>query len=245
MTEVREFQNTEQKEGEKQVQEFFTLMGEEAIDQIKEDIHIIEEYKKNTEALKNEVWEDRIENNRIQTAVVDADPEVNVTVAAEELRNKIKARKERTKEMKAEYEKFLKDQKKRYDVLLKTKREEAEKARLKALAEEEERKRKEEEERERLRLLKIQQEKERKQREEEERLRKAAEEEARRILAEQLAKKGDAQNTLNSTAKNLQKMKTEAESIEMMQQEMDAIQHEHAVAASLSLSISERAERRR
>lgn len=223
LTEVRDFQNTEQKEGEKQVQEFFTLMGEEAIDQIKEDIHIIEEYKKNTEALKNEVWEDRIENNRIQTAVVDADPEVNVTQAAEELRNKIKARKERTKEMKAEYEKFLKDQKKRYDVLLKTKREEAEKARLKALAEEEERKRKEEEEREKLRLLKIQQEKERKQREEEERLRKAAEEEARRILAEQLAKKGDAQNTLNNTAKNLQKMKTEAESIEMMQQEIDAI----------------------
>ena len=223
LTEVREFQNTEQKEGEKQVQEFFTLMGEDAIDQIKEDIQVIEEYKKNTEDLKNEVWEDRLENNRIQTAVVDADPEVNVTEAAEALRNKIKARKEKTKEMKAEYEKFLKDQKKRYDVLLKTKREEAEKARLKAIAEEEERKRKEAEEQERLRLLRIKQEEERKKREEEERIRKAAEEEKRRLLAETLKKKGDAQNVLNATAKNLQKMKSEAESIEMMQQEIEAI----------------------
>ena len=153
LSEVRDFQNTEQKEGEKQVQEFFTLMGEDAIDQIKEDIQIIETYKKNTEDLKNEVWDDRLENNRIQTAVVDADPEVNVTEAAEQLRNRIRARKDKTKELKQEYEKFLKDQKKRYDVLLKTKREEAEKARLKAIAEEEERKRKEAEEKERLRLL--------------------------------------------------------------------------------------------
>merc|ERR1719270_1096923 len=96
LSEVRDFQNTEQKEGEKQVQEFFTLMGEDAMDQIKEDIQIIETYKNNTEQLKNEVWEDRLENNRIQTAVVDADPEVNVTEAAEQLRNRIKARKDKT-----------------------------------------------------------------------------------------------------------------------------------------------------
>ena len=93
LSEVRDFQNTEQKEGDKQVQEFFTLMGEDAIEQIKEDIQIIEDYKKNTDDLKNEVWEDRLENNRIQTAVVDADPEVNVTEAADALRTKIRDRK--------------------------------------------------------------------------------------------------------------------------------------------------------
>merc|ERR1712045_609050 len=107
LSEVRDFQNTEQKEGEKQVQEFFTLMGEDAIEQIREDIEKIEQYKQHTEELKNEVWEDRLENNRIQTAVVDADPEVNVTEAAEALRLKIRNRKEKTKEMKAEYETFL------------------------------------------------------------------------------------------------------------------------------------------
>ena len=235
LTEVREFQNTEQKEGEKQVQEFFTLMGEEAIEQIREDINIIEEYKKNTEMLKNEVWEDRLENHRIQTAVVDADPEVNVTQAAEELRSKIRSRKEKTKKMKDEYETFLKDQKKRYDVMLKTKREEAEKARLKALAEEEERKRKEEEERERLRLLKIKQEEERKRREEEERLRKAAEEEARRLKAIELQKKNDAQTILNNATKNLQKMKTESEKLEMMQQEVDNV-HEKRRDVCLDLT---------
>ena len=223
LSEVRDFQNTEQKEGEKQVQEFFTLMGEDAMDQIKEDIQIIETYKNNTEQLKNEVWEDRLENNRIQTAVVDADPEVNVTEAAEQLRNRIRARKDKTKELKQEYEKFLKDQKKRYDVLLKTKREEAEKARLKAIAEEEERKRKEAEEKERLRLLRIQQEEERKRKEEEEKLRKAAEEEARRLQAIQLQKKNDVQQILNSTTKNLQKMKLEADNIEILQQELDNV----------------------
>ena len=171
--------------------------------------------------MKNEVWEDRLENNRIQTAVVDADPEVNVTEAAEQLRNRIRARKDKTKELKQEYEKFLKDQKKRYDVLLKTKREEAEKARLKAIAEEEERKRKEAEEKERLRLLRIQQEEERKRKEEEEKLRKAAEEEARRLQAIQLQKKNDVQQILNSTTKNLQKMKLEADNIEILQQELD------------------------
>ena len=223
LTEVRDFQNTEQKEGEKQVQEFFTLMGEDAIEQIKEDIQIIEDYKKHTEDLKNDVWEDRLENNRIQTAVVDADPEVNVTEAAEALRLKIRNRKEKTKEMKAEYETFLKDQKKRYDVLLKTKREEAEKARLKAIAEEEERKKKEEEERERLRLLKIQQEEERKRREEEERLRKAAEEEARKAKALELQKKGEAQNILNATTKSLQKMRLETDKLEETQAEVDNV----------------------
>jgi len=140
LTEVREFQNTEQKEGEKSVQEFFTLMGEEAIDQIQEDIQVIETYRQTTENLKEEVWEDRLESNRIQTAVVDQDPEVDVVAAADALRAKIQNRKKKTKEIKQEYEEFLKDQKKRYDVLLKTKREEAERARLKAIQEEEERK---------------------------------------------------------------------------------------------------------
>eukprot|EP00091_Calanus_sinicus_P004312 TRINITY_DN14564_c0_g1_i1.p1 TRINITY_DN14564_c0_g1~~TRINITY_DN14564_c0_g1_i1.p1 ORF type:complete len:174 (-),score=44.18 TRINITY_DN14564_c0_g1_i1:116-637(-) len=154
LSEVRDFQNTEQKEGEKSVQEFFTLMGETAIDQIQEDIEIIEVYKKTTETLKEDVWEDRLESNRIQTAVVDQDPEVDVVAAADALRAKIQNRKKKTKEIKQEYEEFLRDQKKRYDVLLKTKREEAEKARLKALQEEEERKRREEEEKERLRLKK-------------------------------------------------------------------------------------------
>merc|ERR1719362_2299082 len=77
LSEVRDFQNTEQKEGEKSVQEFFTLMGEEAMEQIKEDIAKIEEYKQTSEQLKEEIWEDRMESNRIQTAVVDADPEVD------------------------------------------------------------------------------------------------------------------------------------------------------------------------
>ena len=223
LSEVRDFQNTEQKEGEKQVQEFFTLMGEDAIEQIREDIEKIEQYKQHTEELKNEVWEDRLENNRIQTAVVDADPEVNVTEAAEALRDKIKKRKDRTKEMKQEYETFLKDQKKRYDVLLKTKREEAEKARLKAIAEEEERKRKEEEEKERLRLLRIQQEEERKRKEEEEKLRKAAEEEARKLKAIELQKKSDAQTILNNTTKNLQKMRFETDKVEKMHAEIDNV----------------------
>ena len=223
LTEVREFQNTEQKEGEKQVQEFFTLMGEDAIDQIKQDIDVIEEYKKNTEELKTEVWEDRLENNRIQTAVVDNDPTVNVTDAVETLRNKISARKKKTKEMKQEYEQFLKDQKKRYDVLLKSKREEAERARLKALQEEEERKKREEEERERLRLLKIQQEEERKRREAEEARKKAEEEERRRLLELELQKKNEAQTILSNTTKSLQKMKFEAEKVEITQAEVENV----------------------
>merc|ERR1711892_1301844 len=160
LTEVRDFQNTEQKEGEKSVQEFFTLMGEGAINQIEEDIEIIEVYKKTTETLKEEVWEDRLESNRIQTAVVDQDPEVDVVAAADELRAKIQNRKKKTKEIKQEYEEFLRDQKKRYDILLKTKREEAERARLKAVQEEEERKKKEEEEKDRLRLQRRQKERE-------------------------------------------------------------------------------------
>ena len=223
LTEVREFQNTEQKEGEKQVQEFFTLMGEEAIDQIKHDIDVIETYKKNTEELKTDVWEDRLENNRIQTAVVDSDPTVNVTEAADILRKKISARKQKTKEMKVEYEQFLKDQKKRYDVLLKTKREEAERARLKALQEEEERKKREEEERERLRLQKIKEEEERKRREAEEALRKAEEEEKRRLAAVELQKKAEAQTILSNTTKTLQKMKAETEKLEVIQAEVETV----------------------
>merc|ERR1711872_772018 len=78
LSEVREFQNNDQKEGEKCVQEFFTLMGEECIHQIQDDIVIIEDYKKTSEKLKEEVWNDRLESNRIQTAVVDQDPEINV-----------------------------------------------------------------------------------------------------------------------------------------------------------------------
>jgi len=235
LTEVREFQNTEQKEGEKSVQEFFTLMGEEAIDQIQEDIQVIEEYKKTTDSLKEEVWEDRLESNRIQTAVVDQDPEVDVVAAADALRAKIQKRKKKTKEIKQEYEEFLKDQKKRYDILLKTKREEAERARLKAIQEEEERKKREEEERERLRLKKIAEEEERKRKEEEERLRKLAEEEERKrqaelqaFKAEQLQKKHDAQNLLNKHTKELQKMKVVAEEVEMKQREIEMVHEKRA-----------------
>merc|ERR1712127_798426 len=118
-------------------------MGEECMEQIQEDIQKIEVYKKGSDALKEEVWDDRLESNRIQSAVVDQDPEVNVEEAAADLRIKIEIRKKKTKEIKAEYEEFLKDQKKRYDILLKTKREEAEKLRLKKIKEEEERKKKE------------------------------------------------------------------------------------------------------
>eukprot|EP00092_Neocalanus_flemingeri_P008170 GFUD01008810.1.p1 GENE.GFUD01008810.1~~GFUD01008810.1.p1 ORF type:complete len:981 (+),score=281.44 GFUD01008810.1:365-2944(+) len=235
LTEVREFQNTEQKEGEKSVQEFFTLMGENAIDTIKEDIQIIETYKKETETLKEDVWEDRLESNRIQTAVVDQDPEVNVVAAADALRAKIQNRKKKTKEIKQEYEEFLRDQKKRYDVLLKTKREEAEKARLKAVQEEEERKKKEEEDAERLRLKKIAEEAERKRRAEEEALKKMAEEEERKRQAdqqkfkqEQLQKKHEAQNILNKHAKDLQNMKIEAERVEMQQREIEMVHEKRA-----------------
>merc|ERR1711892_1550585 len=215
LTEVRDFQNTEQKEGEKSVQEFFTLMGEGAINQIEEDIEIIEVYKKTTETLKEEVWEDRLESNRIQTAVVDQDPEVDVVAAADELRAKIQNRKKKTKEIKQEYEEFLRDQKKRYDILLKTKREE--------------------EERERLRLKKIAEEAERKRRAEEEALRKLAEEEERRKKAEaqaqkaeQLQKKHEAQNLLNKHTKELQKMKIGAEEVELKQREIEMVHEKRA-----------------
>lgn len=235
LSEVRDFQNTEQKEGEKSVQEFFTLMGETAIDQIQEDIEIIEVYKKTTETLKDDVWEDRLESNRIQTAVVDQDPEVDVVAAADALREKIQNRKKKTKEIKQEYEEFLRDQKKRYDVLLKTKREEAEKARLKALAEEEERKKKEEEEKEKLRLRKIAEEAERKRRAEEEALKRLAEEEekkrqaaAQAVKAEQLQKKHDAQNLLNRHTKELQKMKIGTEEVEMKQREIEMVHEKRA-----------------
>merc|ERR1711956_82066 len=124
-------------------------MGE----QIKEDIAKIEDYKVTSEKLKEDVWEDRLESNRIQTAVVDSDPDVNVTEAAAALREKIANRKNQSREIKSQYDDFLKDQKKRYDVLLKTKREEAEKLKLQKIKEEEDRKRKEEEEKERQRLL--------------------------------------------------------------------------------------------
>ena len=224
LSEVREFQNTEQKEGEKSVQEFFTLMGEDAIDQIQADIQVIETYKATTDTLKEEVWEDRLENNRIQTAVVDQDPDVDVVAAADKLRQKIQDRKKKTKEIKQEYEEFLRDQKRRYDVLLKTKREEAEKARLKALKEAEEKKKREEEEKERLRLKRIEEEKERKRKEEEERLKKLAEEEERKLKAIQLQKKNEAQTILNEQAKSLKKMRVESESVEMKHREIEVIQ---------------------
>jgi len=235
LTEVRDFQNTEQKEGEKSVQEFFTLMGEDAIDQIKEDIEIIENYKKTTDELKEEVWEDRLESNRIQTAVVDQDPEVDVVAAADTLRAKIQNRKKKTKEIKQEYEEFLRDQKKRYDILLKTKREEAERARLRAIQEEEERKKREEEEKERLRLKRLAEEAERKRREEEEAQRKLAEEEERKRQeelqkkkAEQLQKKHEAQTLLSKHTKELQQMKFDAEAVEMTQREIEVVHEKRA-----------------
>merc|ERR1719192_2790742 len=113
--------------------------------------------------------------------------------------------------------------KRRYDVLLKTKREEAERDRLKALQEEEERKKREEEEKERLRLLKIQQEEERKRREAEEARKKAEEEERRRLLELELQKKNEAQTILSNTTKSLQKMKVAAEKVEITQAEVENV----------------------
>jgi len=230
LTEVRDFQNTEQKEGEKSVQEFFTLMGEDAISQIEEDIQIIETYKKTTEELKEEVWEDRLESNRIQTAVVDQDPEIDVVAAADTLREKIQNRKKKTKEIKQEYEEFLRDQKRRYDVLLKTKREEAKKQDSKPLRRKRKERKKEEEEKERLRLKKITEDADRKRRAEEEALRKLAEEEEKnrqaelqQLKQEQLQLKHDAQNMLNKQAKNLQNMRIESEKVEMKQREVEMV----------------------
>ena len=230
LSEVRDFQNTEQKEGEKSVQEFFTLMGEEAMDQVKEDIERIEEYKAESERLKEEVWEDRLESNRIQTAVVDQDPEVNVEEAAGSLRTKIQERKMKTREIKQEYESFLRDQKRRYDVLLKTKREEAEKLRLKKVKEEEDRKKKEEEEKEKLRLLKIEQEKERKRKEEEARLaaiaaaeQKKKADEAKAEMVKLAIVKGEINKILEKEHKNMMLMKKEAERVELKQREVEMI----------------------
>ena len=230
LSEVRDFQNTEQKEGEKSVQEFYTLMGEEAMDQIKEDIAKIEEYKQTSEALKEEIWEDRMESNRIQTAVVDADPEVDVEEATAGLRDRIAMRKKKTKEIKHEYEEFLKDQKARYDVLLKEKRAAAEKLRLQKIKEEEEKKKKEEEEKERLRLLKIAQEKERKRKEEEARLKAIADAEEKKRKEEEKARqleiamiKGDINKILEKETKNMKLMRKEAERIEMKQREIEVL----------------------
>ena len=230
LSEVRDFQNTEQKEGEKSVQEFFTLMGEEAMEQIKEDIAKIEEYKATSEQLKEEIWEDRMESNRIQTAVVDADPEVNVEEATAGLRDRIAMRKKKTKEIKHEYEEFLKDQKARYDVLLREKRAAAEKLRLQKIKEEEERKKKEEEEKERLRLLKIAQEKERKRKEEEARLKAIADAEEKKRKEEEAARqreiammKGDINKILEKETKNMKLMRKEAERIEMKQREIEVL----------------------
>merc|ERR1711974_425386 len=188
--------------------EFFTLMGEEAMEQIKEDIAKIEEYKQTSEQLKEEIWEDRMESNRIQTAVVDADPEVNVEEATAGLRDRIAMRKKKTKEIKHEYEEFLKDQKQRYDILLKEKRASAEKLRLQKIKEEEERKRKEEE----ARLKAIADAEEKKKKEEEK---------ARQLEIAMM--KGDINKILEKEKKNMTLMRKEAERIEMKQREIEIL----------------------
>ena len=230
LAEVREYQTQDIKVAEDNCSEFLTLMGEESVAEIQEDIEAIEKFKEISEELKQEVWNDRLESNKIQTAVVDQDPEVDVKLCTDLLKIKIQTRKKKTEKLKKEYEAFVKDQKKKYDVLLKAKRAEAEKKRLQKLKEEEERKKREEEERELARLRKIKEEEERKKREEEERLRriaaeedkKKAEEERQRLLEQQHIK-GQIQEMINKEAKNLQRMQTQTEAVELQQREVEVI----------------------
>ena len=234
LQEVREYQQSDIKVAENNVNEFINLMGATSAGEIKEDIEQIEKFKKISEELKAQVMEDRLESNKIQTAVVDQDQTIDVKLATELLKGKIQTRKKKTLKLKQEYEEFLIEQKKKYDILLKVKRAEAEKMRLKKLKEEAERKQREEEERELERLRKLQEEEERKKREEEERekerLRELEEAEAKKIaeekrqkLLEQLKIKSEIQEIINTEAKNLQKMQSLSETVELTQREIELV----------------------
>lgn len=234
LQEVREYQQTDIKVAENNVNEFINLMGATGAGQIKEDIEKIEVFKAVSDELKAQVMEDRLESNKIQTAVVDQDQTIDVKLATDLLKVKIQTRKKKTLKLKQEYEEFLTEQKKKYDILLKTKRAEAEKMRLKKLKEEAERKQREEEERELERLRKLKEEEERKKREEEERekerLRELEEAEAKKIaeekrqkVMEQLRIKSEIQEIINTEAKNLQKMQSVSETVELAQREIELV----------------------
>ena len=133
LQEVRDYQTNDIKIAENNCEEFLTLMGEESLPMIKEDIETIDEFRLTSEQLKTVVWEDRLESNRIQTAVVDQDARIDVKNATLDLKYKIEARKKKTAQLKADYEDFVTTQKRRYDKLLQAKREEAELKRLQRL----------------------------------------------------------------------------------------------------------------
>ena len=137
--------------------------------------------------------------------------------------------------MKADYEEFVQAQKRRYDILLKQRRADAEKLRLKKLKEAEERKRQEAEEAERLRLKKLEEEAERKRQAEIERLRQLEAEEQRRQaeekrlqLMEQLKIKGNVQEIINKEIKKLQAMQAEVETVEMRLREVELVHEKRA-----------------
>ena len=230
LQEVRDYQIHDLKIAEANCDEFISLMGEKSVEVINEDLKAIEKFKAESDAIKAEVWEDRLESNKIQTALVDQDQTIDVKAETKNLKDKISRRKKRTCQLKNDYDDFLIQQKAKYDVLLKAKREEAEKIRLRKLKEEEERRKREEEERELARLRAIKEEEERKQREEEERLRleaeaerKRAAEEERLRLMEQLRIKSEIQEIINKEAKNLAKMQAETEEVELTQREVELI----------------------
>ena len=139
-------------------------------------------------------------------------------------------RKRATQQLKAEYEEFVQAQKRKYDILLKQKRAEAEKVRLQKLKEEEERKKAEAEEAERMRLKRLEEEAEQKMRDEEARLRQLEEEELKRIaeekrlkLMEQLRTKGNIQDIINKEIKKLRGMQAEVEAVEMKLREVELV----------------------
>jgi trichohyalin len=231
---VREYQQQDLKVAQNNCEEFLHLMGTDSIAQIEEDIQRIEKFKATAEEIKADVWEARLESNRIQTALVDADPNVDVKLATDILKKKYATRKKKTEQLKQEYDVFVKEQKRKYDIMLKEKREEAERERLRKIREEEERKQREAEERELARLRELerqrQEEEERRRREEEERQRlqaeaeeKARQEEKRQQLLEQLRIKGEIQEIINREAKSLAQMARESEELEMKQREVEML----------------------
>ena len=121
LQEVREYQQSDIKVAENNVDEFIHLMGDSSVSEIQEDIDKIKKFKDLSEELKSQVMEDRLESNKIQTAVVDQDQTIDVKLATDLLKGKIQTRKKKTQKLKQEYEEFLIEQKKKYDVLLKAK----------------------------------------------------------------------------------------------------------------------------
>ena len=234
LQEVRDYQQHDLKQAQTNCEEFIHLMGEDSLSQIEDDIQRIEKFKDISEEIKTDVWEARLESNRIQTALVDADPSVDVKLATDILKKKYATRKKKTEKLKQEYDVFVKEQKRKYDIMLREKRAEAEKERLRKIREEEERKQREAEEKELARLRELerqrQEEEERLRKEEEEKQRQQAEaeekqrqEELRQKLLEQLRIKAEIQEIINREAKSLAKMQQESEQLEMKQREVEML----------------------